>query len=155
MKSGGAIYAMLLAGQTVAASALFWIVFPWFRHVVTHIGEENQLTLSQHFAIMTFAALLHGFYWARLRWVPVVAPCQNVVLAHLCSFASRVSFFFGGALFSTLFFRHLPELEALPSFGRLALNLFEIATVLFALFCYSQDLDRLAKALEEPQHSGS
>lgn len=147
--SSGAMYAMLLAGQTAAASALFWIVFPWFRKVITHIGEKHELQVSQHIAIMACAALLHGFYWSRLRWVPIVAPFQNVVFAHLCSFWSRVSFFFGGALFSTLFFRHLPELDALPSFGRFALGLFEIVTVLFALFCYSQDLERLAKALEE------
>lgn len=150
-RSSGVAYGLLLAGQTAAASALFWIVFPWFRQVINHIGEEHELTLSQHIAIMTFAALLHGFYWTRLRWVPVVAPFRNVFLAHLCSFWSRVSFFFGGALFSTLFFRHLPELEALPSLGRIALGVFEIVTVLFALFCYSRDLERLAKALEEPQ----
>ncbi|UJW77209.1 hypothetical protein [Rhizobium sp. SL42] len=148
--SVGTVYAVLFAGQTAAATALFWIVFPWFHQVITHIGEKHELRLSQHVAIIACAALLHGFYWTRLRWVPVVAPCQNVVLAHLCSFCSRVSFFFGGALFSTLFFRHLPELDALPSFGRLVLGVIEILTVLFALFCYSQDLDRLAKAFEEP-----
>lgn len=150
-RSSGVIYGLFLAGQTAAASALFWIVFPWFRRVINHIGEEQELTLSQHITIMTFAALLHGFYWTRLRWVPVVAPFRNVFLAHLCSFWSRVSFFFGGALFSTLFFRHLPELEALPSLGRIALGVLEIVAVLFALFCYSRDLERLAKALEEPQ----
>jgi hypothetical protein len=150
-RSSGTVYGLLLAAQTAAASALFWIVFPWFRQVITHIGEQHQLKLSQHIAIMTFAALLHGFYWTRLRWVSVIVPFQNVFLAHLCAFWSRVSFFFGGALFSTLFFRHLPELEALPSLGRSALGVLEITTVLFALFCYSQELDRLARALEKPK----
>lgn len=82
--------------------------------------------------------------------VPVVAPFHNVFVAHLCSFASRVSFFFGGALFSAVFFRHLPALEALPSFARIAFGTFEVVIVLFALFCYSQELERLAKAIEEP-----
>jgi hypothetical protein len=150
-RSSGAVYAIFLAGQTATASALFWIVFPWFRQVITHIGEQHQLKLSQHIVIMTLAALLHGFYWTRLRWVSVVAPFQNVFVAHLCSFWSRVSFFFGGALFSTLFFRHLPELDALPPLGRITFGVFEIVTVLFALFCYSQELERLARAFERSQ----
>lgn len=145
------MYGLLLAGQTATASALFWIVFPWFHQVITHIGEQHQMALSQHIAILIFAALLHGFYWTRLRWFRVVAPFQNVFLAHLCAFWSRVSFFFGGALFSTLFFRHLPELEALPSLGWSAFGVLEIATVLFALFCYSRELERLARALEKPR----
>ncbi len=150
-RSSGAVYALLLAAQTAAASALFWIVFPWFRRMITHIGEQQQMKLSQHITIMALAVLLHGFYWTRLKWVRVVVPFQNVLLAHLCSFWSRVSFFFGGALFSTLFFRHLPELDALPSFGLSAVGVLEIVVVLFALFCYSQELDRLAKALEKPE----
>ncbi len=104
-RSSGWAYATLLAGQTAAAAALFVIVFPLFRQIVTHLGERQELSLSQQALIMTIAAVLHVLYWARLKWVAVVAPFHNVFAAHLCSFASRVSFFFGGALFSALFFQ--------------------------------------------------
>lgn len=151
LRSTGAAYGILLAGQTTAALALFWIVFPIFHQIITHLGEPQELRYSQQIATICSATLLHVCYWTRLKWVGVVAPFHNVFIAHVCSFASRVSFFFGGALFSALFFRHLPELEALPSITRIVFGAIEVVVVLFALFCYSVELDRLAKAIEEPE----
>jgi len=150
-KPGGGTYACLLAGQTAAAALLFWIVFPVFHQVVTHLGERQELSLSQQLGIIFSVALLHACYWTRLLWVPVVAPCHSIFLGHLCSFASRVSFFFGGALFSALFFRHLPELDAMPPLGRIASSVAEVAAILFGLFCYSRDLERLAFAIEDTE----
>ncbi|MBY5817678.1 hypothetical protein HFN60_18845 [Rhizobium leguminosarum] len=103
----------LLAAQTAAALILFWIVFPIFHGLVTNLGERQALDLSDQVGIVASAALLHCCYWTRLKWVPVTPPFHSVFVAHLL-FASRVSFFFGGALFSAIFFRHLPELDAFP-----------------------------------------
>ncbi|WP_426129492.1 hypothetical protein [Pararhizobium sp. PWRC1-1] len=152
-RSSGWAYATLLAGQTAAASALFVIVFPLFRQVVTHLGERQELDFSQQVLIIIFASVLHGLYWVRFKWVAVVAPFHNIFAAHLCSFASRVSFFFGGALFSVLFFRHLPEIDALMPVGQTFIRTVYVLMVLFGLFCYSQELDRLAKAIEDPTSS--
>jgi hypothetical protein len=55
-------------------------------------------------------------------WVAVAAPFQNRFVVHLVLFASRVSFFFGGAFFSAVFFDHLPELEVLPPLGRIVIK---------------------------------
>lgn len=95
-------YCILLGGQTVAASALFWIVFPLFDQIITHLGEPQELKYSQHIATICSAMLLHACSWMRLKWVPVVAPFHNVLSAHICSFASRVSFFFGGLVLNSL-----------------------------------------------------
>jgi MFS superfamily sulfate permease-like transporter len=65
-------------------------------------------------------------------------------------FASRVNFFFGGAFFSAVFFRHLPELEVFPSLGQTAIKALYLAAVLFGLFCYSLELERLGKAIDDP-----
>jgi hypothetical protein len=148
--NSGLLYSALLLGQTVAALSLFWLAFPIFSWLVTHLGERQNLRLSDQIAIALSALLLHCLYWARLRWVSVVAPCHNIVVSHLCAFASRISFFFGGALFSAVFFRHLPELEILPPLGQTIAQSLYIAAILFGLFCYSLELDRLAKAIEEP-----
>jgi hypothetical protein len=68
---------------------------------------------------------------------------------HLFLFASRVSFFFGGALFSVFFFRHVPELDQFPSFIQGAVKLLEVLLVLFSLFCYSLEIERLGRARED------
>lgn len=148
--NNGLVYATLLGGQTAAAALLFWMVFPVFYNVVTHLGEPQHLDLSRHAAIAFCTALLHFCYWMRLKWVPVKAPFHSVMVSHLFSFASRISFFFGGALFSTIFFRHLPELDVFPPIGQAIARGLYVMTVLFALFCYSLDLERLAKAFEPP-----
>ncbi|MBY2994144.1 hypothetical protein HF263_23735 [Rhizobium leguminosarum] len=143
------IYAGLLAAQTAAALTLFWIVFPIFHGLVNHLGERQMLALSDQVGIGASAALLHCFYWIRLKWVPVTSPFHSVFVAHLLFFASRVSFFFGGALFSAIFFRHLPELDALPPFAQACVKSVYVAATLFGLFCYSLELDRFGKAVED------
>lgn len=144
----GWAYAALLVGQTISAAAMFQIVFPVFQQIITHLGERQTLVYTQHVATIVCTMLLHTCYWTRLRWVPIVVPFRNLLVSHICAFASRVSFFFGGALFSALFFRHLPELEDLPSVMQIAFSTGEVIMILFALFCYSLELDRLARALE-------
>ncbi|ULJ76056.1 hypothetical protein [Rhizobium gallicum] len=146
-------YAVLLTAQTAAASILFSMVFPIFHRVVTHLGERQLLDFSDQVPIVVTAALLHCCYWARLKWVPVTPPFHSSFVAHLCFFASRVGLFFGGAFFSAIFFRHLPELDAFPSFGQAVIKFLYVAWTLFGLFCYSLELDRLGKAIEEPFQS--
>ena len=143
-----AAYAALLALQTVAATFLFWLIFPIFRQIVTRIGEPTDLTLFLELAIVGGTVLLHCAYWARLRWVAVRIPFRSVFVGHLIQFAGRASFFFGGALFSAIFFRHLPELESVPTEGQWVMKAALVMWVLFALFCYSLELDRLGKAIE-------
>jgi hypothetical protein len=100
--------------------------------------------------LVASAALLHCCYWSRLKWVPVTPPFHSSFVAHLLFFASRVCFFFGGALFSAIFFRHIPELDAFQPFGEAVVKILYVAGTLFGLFCYSLELDRLGKAIEEP-----
>lgn len=39
---------------------------------------------------------------------------MGTVVGDLVLFASRTSFFFSGAVFSVIFFRHFPQLDVLP-----------------------------------------
>jgi hypothetical protein len=143
-------YGMLLLAQTAATSVLFLIVFPIFYELATHLGTRQDLAAEDQISIVICACVLHGCYWTRLLWVDVMVPFHNRFLAHLVLFASRVSFFFGGAFFSAVFFRHLPALEALPPLGQTAVKAVYLAAVLFGLFCYSLELERLGKAIDGP-----
>ncbi len=150
-RRNGCLYAGLLLGQSVCAFLLFWLVFPIFYHLLTHLGERQDLRILDQVLIVCSSVLLHCFYWFRLNFVAIVPPGHNVFLAHLVAFSSRISFFFGGALFSAVFFRHLPELEVLPPLGQTVVKAIYVAAVLFGLFCYSMELDRLARSIEEKQ----
>ena len=147
------LYAGLLALQTGAASFLFWIIFPVFLRVISNIGLRQELDVWVQVAALGGVAVLQACYWIRLCWVPVAAPFRNVFIGHIVLFISRVSFFFGGALFSAIFFRHVPELDALPPMVQGIAKGAGILAVLFALFCYSLELERLGRAIEDAPKS--
>ena len=145
-----AIYLGLLAIQTAAATFLFWLIFPLFSQMITQLGEPQQVSLLVQIEIVLGTLILHCAYWARYRWIAITTPFRSPILGHLLQFAGRTSFFFGGALFSAVFFRHVPALAALPTLDQALFKGFMVFWVLFALFCYSLELDRLGKAIEEP-----
>lgn len=147
--SNAIAYAALLAVQTAAASLLFWMVFPIFYSMVSDFGHELELDVFDQIQIVVGAAVLHLAYWTRLAKVRIVAPLRSRFVAHLLFFSSRVSFFFGGAFFSAIFFRHIPELESFPPLGQSIIKVFFVAVLLFGLFCYSLELERLGRAIDE------
>jgi hypothetical protein len=140
-------YAVLLAAQTVLASLVFMIVIPIFREMISHLGETLDIDAHTFVLIIGAAVVLQCFYWIRFCWVPIVAPFQSVIAEHVLLFVSRASFFFGGALFSMVFFRHVPSLTSFPPFAELCVKLVCLFGSLFALFCYSLELERLARAM--------
>lgn len=143
-------YAALMVLQSLAVAYLLWVIFPIFYAVVTHLGERQQVPSSTFIAILIAALVQQASYWARMRWVEVRAPFSSILVSHLFSFAARLAFLFGGVLFSTIFFRHLPEINALPPLGQAVLLGTLVFLVLFGFFCYSVELERLAKTLEAP-----
>ena len=116
MTSNNIRYVMLMVVETAAAMFLYLTIFPIFRQVITQLGEPQDISPYQQAAVACGALVLQACYWVRFRWVTIPAPFRNALVRHLFLFASRVSFFFGSALFSILFFRHVPELDQSPSF---------------------------------------
>jgi hypothetical protein len=147
--SGVLAYASLLLAQTAAASVLFWTIFPIFRRIIAQIGQPQELNGATALTVVSGVIILQCCYWIRLRYVKVHAPLHSVFIGHLFLFASRASFFFGGALFSVFFFRHIPEFDALPPLAQSVATVFAVLAVLFSLFCYSLELERLGRAIEE------
>ncbi|MBB6412779.1 hypothetical protein [Mesorhizobium sangaii] len=149
MTSNNIRYVSLMVVETAAAMFLFLTIFPIFRQVITQLGEPQDISHYEQSAVVCGALVLQTCYWVRFRWVAIPAPFRNALVRHLFLFASRVSFFFGGALFSVFFFRHVPELDRFPSFIQGAVKLLDVLLVLFSLFCYSLEIERLGRARED------
>ncbi|MCV3210701.1 hypothetical protein OHD62_21410 [Mesorhizobium sp. YC-39] len=103
MTSNNIRYVILMVIETAAAMFLFYTIFPIFRQVITQLGEPQDISPYQQAAVACGAPVLQACYWVRFRWVAIPAPFRNALVRHLFPFASRVSFFFGGALFSVFF----------------------------------------------------
>jgi hypothetical protein len=146
-----AAYLSLLAVQIVGALVFVWKELPAFNQLLRNPGEPlpyiayGDLTTIGILLVMQFA------YWYRLRRVPIPFQGPSLILSHLFLFLGRLSFIFGGALFSVVFFRHLPALDSdadtLLMTGRGLL----LGDALFALFCLTLELERLGHVLE-PKH---
>jgi hypothetical protein len=67
---------------------------------------------------------------------------------HLLLFLGRISFIFGGALFSVVFFGHLPLLDQGADILVMTRRGMLLAGSLFALFCFSLELERLGRSFE-------
>ena len=87
--------------------------------------------------------LIQSTYWIRLRCFPPLRFKRHLVLGHAIQFLGRLSFVFIGGMFSVVFFTRFEELEF--SIWKVLFLL----VVLFSLFCYTLDLDRLGKAFWE------
>lgn len=144
-----ALYFLLLAVQTLAACLLFLAMFPLFQQVVAQSGKPVLLHGSTVIAAMAAALVMQASYWTRYRRVPVRAPVHGAAIGHLVLFASRVSFFFSGAVFSAIFFRHVPQLDVLPPAGQGVAKAMWVMALLFASFCYSLELERLGRAIAD------
>lgn len=114
VKQSPIAYIFLVCLQTVAATALFLMIFPVFQNVIQNSGQPQHLPASFLALVIAAALTLQVGYWIRYLRVPLWTPFRSALIGHILMFASRASFFFGGALFSAIFFRHLPQLESLP-----------------------------------------
>lgn len=146
------VYLLLLAIQMIGAIAFVWKELPEFAQVLLSPGDQlphdalSDLTTVGVFAIMQVA------FWYRVLYVPIPPRNPNVVFNHLFLFLGRLSFVFGGALFSVVVFRHLPELGRDTDVLLSARRGIILLGSLFALFCASLEVERLGQAFDSSRH---
>lgn len=141
-------YITLLIVQTLCAWVMLYHIHAVFRLLVENVGVQQPMPTGVLVQIVLAVVLGQICYWVRLGTVKVPDGRRSVLIGHVFAFASRISFVFGGALFSLYFLRHLPamNLEAL-GFGLVWRGAALIA-ILFALYCYALELERLGNALQ-------
>ena len=143
-----AIYLLLLAIQVLGAIAFVWQELPEFRQVLTNPGEQLAKDASSDLTTAGILLVMQVSFWVRLLRIPIPFRRSNVFLNHLFLFFGRLSFIFGSALFSVVVFRHVPELGRDTDFLLMARRGFLFVGCLFALFCTSLEVERLAQAFE-------
>jgi len=152
-------YLLLLVAQVIGATLFFLNVLPSLRQMLLNPGE--QLPSNPRADLMTCVAviLMQIAYWYRQLRVAIPFRGPNVILSHVFLFLGRLSFIFGSALFGVVFFRHLPELEQSADISLLVPRGILLVGSLFALFCFTLELERLGQALgnsaESPSASGN
>jgi len=135
---------LLFSAESVGALIILWNGVPIHRRLL--LGHTAQQADPSVFVLGAVAVILiQSAYWIRLRCLPQLQLKRQLVLGHAIQFLGRLSFVFIGGLFGVVFFTRFEELEF--SIWKV---LFLLA-VLFSLFCYTLDLERLGKAFWEAQ----
>jgi hypothetical protein len=140
-------YLLLFAVQMFGADFVVWDGLPAFQQLVLNPGQQVVITRYDGLGIIAVLCVMQFAYWYRYLRVAIPFRGPNLFLSHVFLFLGRLSFIFGSALFSIVLFRHLPELGSdvdVLLFGRRAVVLI---VSLFALFCFSLELERLGVAL--------
>jgi hypothetical protein len=137
-----ALYWILILGQTIGDATILSHLIPLFRRLVTS-GLDGKTSPK----ILVFAALgvtiIQVCYWLAQHWFVTLRLGHNLLLGHIILFLSRLNFIFASAVFSAVY---------LVRFNELKMSLWEFAflsTVLFSMFCYTLELERLGRALVE------
>ena len=133
-------YFVLLAMQTIAAAILFWFTIPLFRQALldpgSHLPRPENLVWS-----LLAITLMQAGYWIRHRLRPSLPQLRNALFGYIVLFVARMSFVLATSIFGFVFIVRRPELEIPTS------RYFILIIGLFALFCYTQELERLGRAL--------
>jgi hypothetical protein len=144
-----AAYLFLLGVQIIGALVFVWKELPAFNQLLRNPGQQlpflpyDDLTTAGTLLVMQIA------YWYRLQRVPIPFQHSNLILSHAFLFLGRLSFIFGAALFSVVFFRHLPALDNDTDIMLMAVRAVLLGVALFALFCLTIEIERLGHAFED------
>jgi len=135
---------LLFTAESAGALIILWNGVPIHRRLL--LGHTTQQADPSVFVLGAVAVILiQSAYWIRLRCLSPLQLKRQLVLGHAIQFLGRLSFVFIGGMFGVVFFTRFEELEF--SIWKVVFLL----AVLFSLFCYTLDLDRLGKAFGEAQ----
>jgi hypothetical protein len=133
-------YFSLLAVEAVGFAIIMLNGMPIYhemmRDVSGHKPQPGVLWWAWAGVILTLSA-----YIIRVWLRPTMPRSGHAIAGHILSFVGRLSFVAATSTFSLVFINHVGELN-LPPY-RMAV----ILVLLFAMFCWNLELERLAKAL--------
>jgi hypothetical protein len=144
-----ATYLSLLAVQIIGAVFFIWKELPAFNQLLHSPGEQLAYVPYDDLTTLGILLAMQAAYWYRLRRIPIPFQGPNPILSHLLLFLGRLTFVFGGALFSVVFFRHVPALDHEANVLLMAARGVLLGGSLFALFCLTLEVERLGHAIED------
>jgi hypothetical protein len=135
-----ALYWILFLGQTIGDVTILSHLIPIFRRLVTSGLDEKPSTKILVLATLG-VIIMQVCYWLDQYWFATLRLGYNPLLGHLILFLSRLNFIFAGAVFSAVYLVRFNELD-ISFWGLIILSI-----VLFSIFCYTLELERIGRAL--------
>lgn len=147
---GLGLYFFLLSVQTAGVAILLAYAVPLYRLMALDFARYKP-DLKPWWTIAGIL-LIQVAYWFRVRLQPPLPRTGHIVLGHIVSFVARISFVAVTASFTVMFLNRFPELR---NINYSPLRALVILVMFFSIFCWTLELERLAKALHESTHENS
>jgi magnesium-transporting ATPase (P-type) len=141
-------YLLLLGIQIFGALIFIWQDLSEFEQLLLNPGEQLPKDIHSDLVVFGVFCVMQISFWCRVLYVPRPFRRSNLFLNHVLLFLGRLSFIFGGALFAVVVFRHLPNLGRDADILQATKRGIIFVGCLFALFCTSLEVERLAQAFE-------
>jgi hypothetical protein len=146
-------YLLLFAIQLFGSDFIVWKGLPAFTQLGLNPGEQPASTPYDGNTVVAVLLAMQGAYWYRLLRVAIPFRGSSLVLSHIFLFLGRLNFIFGSALFAIVIFRHVPELGSDTDLLLMLRRGIILIISLFALFCFTLELERLGAALGDAQRA--
>jgi hypothetical protein len=135
---------VLLLVQTTGAAIVIVNGVPIYRQMVGEFSRHQPEPGVIWWAVAA-VALIQVAYWIRVRLQPPLPRRGHVVIGHFAAFTARLSFILVSSAFAVVFLLRFEELSLPPR--RFVL----ILALLFSMFCWTLELERLARALQNTE----
>lgn len=142
---GLVLYFSLLSIQTTGVAILLANIVPLYRLMALDFAHYKP-DAKPWWAMGILLA--QAAYWSRVRLQLPLPRAGHMVLGHMIHFVARISFVSVTASFTVMFLTRFPDLRNL-NYSPLRAAI--ILTMFFAMFCWTLELERLAKALHGPE----
>jgi len=139
MQNPTRLYPFLLAIEVAGAVTILWHGVPIYRSLLEKTFIERVDGTVVGWAIAGVALIQTPYWLSTFKVFPSLAVPSHIFAGHAVVFLSRLNFIFVSGLFASLVYARGPDIEFVPWRALI------LAAVLFSMFCFSLELERLAK----------
>ena len=134
-------YSLVIALETLGQFLILAQGVPIYRSVIQGETFETQAPLGVAVYVILGACLIQAGYWSNFRVGAEISTGRNVLVGHVILALGRLNFIFVSGMFSVVFFLRYEIVNFT------LLNIVLLIVSLFSGFCYTLELERLAKKL--------
>lgn len=146
MQNPARLYPFLLAIEAAGAITILWHGLPIYRSLLEQTFVEHVDGSVVGWAIAGIVLIQAPYWLSTFKVFPSLAVSPHVFAGHALAFLSRLNFVFVSGLFASLVYARGPEIEFV------AWRAILLAAVLFSMFCFSLELERLSRLFLEAEH---
>lgn len=138
LRARSRLYLLLLTVQSAGAAIVYWYTLPLYRQTVAAPLEFEPRPLERTAYSLAAVVLIQVPYWIGYRLRPPLPRLVNAPLGHALLFLARLNFLLAASIYSFVFVLGKMAHVHLPG-TRIAV----LVALLFSLFCYTLELERL------------